>query len=139
MSKFPTIFFGHGSPMNTIEENFYAKSWKEIVRDIKRPRAILMVSAHYDTIGTKITSNSTLKTIHDFYGFPQQLFDVKYSPSGDLKLALMRTTTNLTTNFLRLHFIKSSARTFATFRPEVYELQLGTESIGVIQEHNETI
>ncbi|MES2677503.1 MAG: 4,5-DOPA dioxygenase extradiol [Pseudomonadota bacterium] len=87
MAKFPTIFFGHGSPMNAIEENFYTQTWQKIVKNIERPKAILVISAHYETLKTKITANKKLKTIHDFYGFPRQLFDVKYEPFGDLELA----------------------------------------------------
>lgn len=84
---FPAIFFGHGSPMNAIEKNRYTKIWTEITEKISPPKAILVISAHYETIGTKITSSEKLKTIHDFYGFPQELFNVKYEPLGDVKLA----------------------------------------------------
>jgi len=90
----PAIFFGHGSPMNAIEENLYSESWVEMVKKIsadensaEKPRAILVISAHYETNGTKVTSNQQQKTIHDFYGFPPKLFAVKYEPPGDLKLA----------------------------------------------------
>jgi len=87
MKIFPAIFFGHGSPMNAIENNSYTKIWEEIVKGLPRPRAILMISAHYETAGSKITSAPKLKTIHDFYGFPKELFDVKYEPQTDLELA----------------------------------------------------
>jgi len=87
MKLFPAIFFGHGSPMNAIENNAYTKSWAEIVKGLPRPRAILMISAHYETAGSKITAAPKLKTIHDFYGFPKELFDVKYEPKTDLELA----------------------------------------------------
>jgi 4,5-DOPA dioxygenase extradiol len=62
----PTIFFGHGSPMNAIENNNYTAKWKEVMSSVDRPRAILAISAHWQTQGTRITGNLDLKTIHDF-------------------------------------------------------------------------
>jgi 4,5-DOPA dioxygenase extradiol len=85
-NKMPAIFFGHGSPMNAIEENNYSKSWQEIVKKFPRPKAILSISAHWETSGSRLTANQKQKTIHDFYGFPPELFAVEYNPDGDLTL-----------------------------------------------------
>jgi 4,5-DOPA dioxygenase extradiol len=82
----PAIFFGHGSPMNAIEDNRYTKSWVEIEKSIPKPKAILTISAHWESHDTKLTSNLKQKTIHDFYGFPKELYDIQYNPNGDAKL-----------------------------------------------------
>jgi len=86
MILMPVIFFGHGSPMNAIENNQYTKSWTEIAKSIPKPKAILAISAHWESDGAKITSNIKQKTIHDFYGFPKELYDIQYNPNGDLNL-----------------------------------------------------
>ncbi|MCE3255738.1 MAG: dioxygenase [Rickettsiaceae bacterium] len=86
MAKLPAIFFGHGSPMNAIEDNSYTRNWVEIVKTFPKPKAILCVSAHYETEGSRLTNNQKQKTIHDFGGFPQQLSQMQYNPSGDQKL-----------------------------------------------------
>ena len=78
----PVIFVGHGSPMNAIEDNEFTKSWKQIVPDIPGPKAILCVSAHWETKGTRVSILEHPKTIHDFYGFPKALFDVEYNVQG---------------------------------------------------------
>jgi 4,5-DOPA dioxygenase extradiol len=82
----PVIFFGHGSPMNAIEENKYTKSWIEISKTFSKPKAIIAISAHWEANGMKVTSNKIQKTIHDFYGFPKEFFDIQYNPKGNINL-----------------------------------------------------
>ncbi len=83
----PAIFFGHGSPMNAIESNRYTSGWVEAVKNIPKPAAILVISAHWESFGSKVTNNQVQKTIYDFYGFPPELFNVKYQPNGAPKIA----------------------------------------------------
>lgn len=83
----PVLFLGHGSPMNAIEDNAWSRQWRRLGERLRRPRAILCVSAHWETAGPKLTGNARPGTIHDFYGFPQALFDVQYAAPGDAALA----------------------------------------------------
>jgi 4,5-DOPA dioxygenase extradiol len=83
----PALFVGHGSPMNAIEDNAYTQGWKAVAERIPTPRAILCISAHWETRGVGVCSAEQPETIHDFGGFPQALFDVRYPAPGDRQLA----------------------------------------------------
>jgi 4,5-DOPA dioxygenase extradiol len=85
--KMPVLFIGHGSPMNAIEQNVYSKNWNSLANKIEKPKAIVCVSAHWLTKGSFVTAVENPKTIHDFGGFPQELFDVQYSVKGEPVLA----------------------------------------------------
>ncbi len=85
--RMPALFLGHGSPMNAIEDNEFRRDWRALGQRLPRPRAVLCVSAHWETRGVYATGAAQPETIHDFYGFPQALFDVRYRAPGDQALA----------------------------------------------------
>ncbi len=85
--KMPVLFIGHGSPMNGIENNGFSRQWQNLGTSLETPKAVLVISAHWLTNGTHVTAMDHPKTIHDFGGFPQELFDVQYPAPGDSKLA----------------------------------------------------
>lgn len=85
--KMPLLFVGHGNPMNAIEENEFTLGWKQLTIEIKKPKAILCISAHWETRGTFVTAMENPRTIHDFAGFPKLLFDVEYPAKGNYTLS----------------------------------------------------
>lgn len=83
----PVLFLGHGNPMNGIEENEFVAGFREIGRKIPKPKAVLCISAHWETKGTYVTAMDKPKTIHDFFGFPDELYKVQYPAPGKPDLA----------------------------------------------------
>jgi 4,5-DOPA dioxygenase extradiol len=83
----PVLFVGHGSPMNAVQENGFTRALRSLGRDLPRPKAILVVSAHWLTKGTFVSTSSEPEQIYDFYGFPETLYEIAYRPKGSPELA----------------------------------------------------
>lgn len=84
----PVLFVGHGNPMNALEDNAYSRAWQSIASSLPKPQAILCISAHWQTRGAWVTAMEHPRTIHDFGGFPQPLFDKQYPAPGAVDWAL---------------------------------------------------
>ncbi|MBV8497181.1 MAG: dioxygenase, partial [Gammaproteobacteria bacterium] len=85
-TRTPALFLGHGSPMNALQENAWTRAWTALGREL-RPRAVLAISAHWYLPATAVTGMATPRTIHDFGGFPRDLYEVRYAAPGDPALA----------------------------------------------------
>lgn len=85
--RMPVLFIGHGSPMNALEENEYTRNWVKLGQLLPRPKAIISISAHWYTEGTRITDEAKPKTVYDMYGFPEELYQITYNAPGSPELA----------------------------------------------------
>jgi len=83
----PVLFVGHGSPMYAVEENEFVESWRNLGKELPKPKAIICISAHWETRGTQVTAMQHPPTLHDFGGFPRELYEVQYPVPGDPDLA----------------------------------------------------
>ncbi len=112
--KMPVLFIGHGSPENALEDNEFTHNWKKVAAQIPKPKAILCISAHWLQEGTAETSMKHPRTIHDFYGFPQELYKVQYPAPGS-------------TTYAKL--IKNSVKTVSVEFDQEWGLDHGTWSV----------
>jgi 4,5-DOPA dioxygenase extradiol len=102
-SKMPLLFIGHGNPMNAIENNKFTEAWQNVAAKLPKPLAVLCISAHWETRGTFVTAVDKPKTIHDFGGFPPDLYKVEYPASGNPELAGVLKTLSSSTE-IKLNF-----------------------------------
>jgi 4,5-DOPA dioxygenase extradiol len=91
--RMPALFVGHGSPMNAIEDNDFSRAWAQVGKSLPKPNAILCISAHWETAGTLVTGMDQPKTIHDFGGFPPELYEMEYPAPGSRDLAKLTVET----------------------------------------------